>query len=183
MHSVDPPNLARLTALFARDANLTFGGGMATAETLRRELVSRRGWVSDFDFRFGYAASRLTPGTNLLALCAVLGWQLGGGPGAVVALLASSIPSAIIVAALTAGYNDVVAVPGVADAVRGAVAASVALILASAWVLLRPQLVAGKRTRTLILIVLCWTAHDVFHLSALTVLLTAGALSGLWLEP
>ena len=177
------PNLARLAALFARDANLTFGGGTATAETLRRELVSRRGWVSDFDFRFGYAASRLTPGTNLLALCAVLGWQIGGGRGAVVALLASSIPGAMIVAALTAGYYDVVAVPGVADAVRGAVAASVALILATAWALMRPQLVAGKRIRTLTLIALCWTAHDVFHLSALTVLLAASAIGGLWLKP
>jgi chromate transport protein ChrA len=98
------------------------------------------------------------------------------------ALLASSIPNAMLVAALTAGYYDVIDTPAVADALRGAVAASVALILASAWALVGPQLVAGKRIRTLMLLVLCWTAYDVLHFSALAVLVMAGAVGGLWVE-
>lgn len=75
------PSLALVAAVFARDSNLTFGGGTATAETLRREVVARRGWVLDSDFRLAYAASRLTPGTNLLAICAALGSRIRGLEG------------------------------------------------------------------------------------------------------
>ena len=176
------PSVYVLAALFARDANLTFGGGSATAETLRRELVVRREWINEHDFRLGYAASRLTPGTNLLALCTVLGWRLSGGRGAVTALLAASIPSALLVAVVAAGYTEVIGLPGATAAVRGAVAASVALILANAWTLVRPQLVAGKRMRALILLALCWTVYDVWHVSALTVLISAGVIGGLWIK-
>jgi chromate transporter len=114
------PSLALVAAVFARDSNLTFGGGTATAETLRREVVARRGWVLDSDFRLAYAASRLTPGTNLLAICAALGSRIRGLEGALIALLASSIPSAAIVAMMMAGYQDVAQYPGVANAARGA---------------------------------------------------------------
>ena len=171
-----------VAALFARDANLTFGGGSATAETLRRQLVSRRGWVSEADFRLGYAASRLTPGTNLLALCTVLGWGLGGWRSAVIALFAASIPSAILVVVVAAGYAEVMGSPGVRAAVQGAVAVSVALILSSAWALIRPQLVVCKRIRAFALIGLGWFAYDVGNVSPLTVLVAAGLIGGLWIK-
>src|SRR6266542_189869 len=97
--------LGPMISLFAKGANLTFGGGSATAETLRRELVDRRGWLSNTDFRLAYAASRLTPATNLLALCTAIGWRLRGISGAVATLLASSVPNSILATLVMAGYQ------------------------------------------------------------------------------
>jgi chromate transport protein ChrA len=97
--------LTQLAAVFTRHANLTLGGGSATAATLHRELVQKRCWLTEEQFTLCFALGRTTPGTNLLAYCTGFGWVLRQTPGAVTALLASSIPCAIIVAALTAFFD------------------------------------------------------------------------------
>jgi len=178
--SAQPLTVARMTALVARDASFTFGGGTAIAESLRREFVEHRRSITEADFQWSYAASRLTPGTNILALCTVLGWRVGGRAGAAAVLVASSVPTALLVAIAAAGYGVVMSAPGVAAAVRGAVAASVALILASAWALFRTQFLSGRRVRALVIVAACWFCYDVLHASPLTILLGAGAAGGVW---
>jgi chromate transporter len=96
------PTLTQIAVVFTRYANLTLGGGSATAATLHRELVEKRHWLTDEQFTLSFALGRVTPGTNLLAFCTGFGYLLRGLPGAIVVLLASSIPCAIMVAALTA---------------------------------------------------------------------------------
>src|SRR5438309_8949921 len=59
--------LARLTAVFFRIGNTTFGGGDPTVAALRRELIDRKGWLTDNDYAIAYALARVTPGTNVLA--------------------------------------------------------------------------------------------------------------------
>jgi chromate transporter len=64
-----PPSLGKLALVFARYANLTLGGGSATAATMHRELVVKRKWLSEDQFTLSFALGRVTPGTNLLAFC------------------------------------------------------------------------------------------------------------------
>jgi chromate transporter len=99
------PTLAQIGIIFARYANLTLGGGSATAATMHRELVEKRRWLTDEQFTLCFALGRITPGTNLLAFCTGFGWMLRGASGAIVALLASSIPCAVLVAVLTALFS------------------------------------------------------------------------------
>jgi chromate transporter len=174
------PSLRVIVALFARDANLTFGGGSATAETLRREIVERRAWMPESDFRLAYAASRLTPATNLLALCTAVGWRLRGIPGALSALLAASIPSALVAAVVMVGYQRAARYGIGADALRGAVAVSVALLVSSAWALVKPHAVADKRLRAVSIVAASWWAHEMLGVSTLVVLIAAAALGAVW---
>src|ERR1044071_5798203 len=85
------PTLAAIARVFARHANTTFGGGSATIAVLRRQLVDRHAWLAPAEFDLGYALSRLTPGTTLLAFCTAAGWTARGWPGALIALLAASL--------------------------------------------------------------------------------------------
>ena len=174
--SASPPGLGTLAAIFGRDSNLTFGGGNATSETLRREVVDRRGWLTDTDYRLAYAVARFTPGTNFFALCTGLGWHVRGAIGGLVSLLAASIPCSAIVALTMAGYQRLEANPTVVHATRGAVAASSMMLLASVWGLVRPQMVPGRRLRALALVGCAWVAYDVVGLSALSVLGGAAAV-------
>jgi len=66
-----PIPLRRIAAVFTRYANLTFGGGSATIAVLHREIVATRKWIDETQFALCFALRRLTPGTNLLAFCAV----------------------------------------------------------------------------------------------------------------
>src|ERR1044071_7114468 len=128
------PTLAALARAFARHANKPFGGGRATIAVLRRHLVDRHAWLDAAEFDLAYTLSRLTPGTNLFAFCTAAGWTARGWPGALIALLAASLPCSILAVAATAFYSELHASPLFAAALRGALAAAVAIMLSTAWV-------------------------------------------------
>ncbi len=142
-----PVPLTEVAWVMVRDGNRTLGGGLATMELLRRTGIDRR-WLDEADNGLLVAASRLTPGTNVLAYCVGLGWKLRGAQGALTALAAASIPSALAITILSAALVrvDRYLIVRVLLAVGTMVAA--ALVLASTWPLLRPHLGAGARTRT-----------------------------------
>jgi chromate transporter len=83
------PTVVGIGDVFLRYGNLTLGGGSATIAVLKRQLMDRRRWIDADRFTLCFALARLTPGTNLLAFCAGIGWLLRGLSGALAALLAS----------------------------------------------------------------------------------------------
>lgn len=91
--------------------------------------MGKRKWLREEPFQLSYALSRLTPGTNLLAFMACIGYLLRRFPGAVVTLLAGSIPCSAMAIGLSAVYeagsDDRVVIVGT----RGALAAAVAVML------------------------------------------------------
>src|SRR5215468_812626 len=99
------PSLRALFAVFARYGNLTFGGGSATIATLLGEIVERRSWILQHRFDLAYALSRLTPGTNLIAFSTAIGWMLRGWPGAIITLVAGSLPCAMLAVVITGFYE------------------------------------------------------------------------------
>lgn len=132
------PTLTQIAVVFTRYANLTLGGGSATAATMHGELVEKRRWLTEDQFTLSFGLGRITPGTNLLAFSTGFGYVLRGLPGAIVALFASSIPSAVLVAALTAVFaywqdNDIAQM-----AIRGAVAAAVGITTTTCWTIAHP---------------------------------------------
>lgn len=137
--------------LVLRVVTVTFGGGSAIVGTLRRELVDRRKWLSQQDFGMYYAVSRITPGTNIFAFCAATGWHLASWRGGLLGLLAASVPcTAILICALIA-YDHARDNPMLIDALRGAMAAAIGVILVSAWEILQPYLQGRSRMRNLAL--------------------------------
>jgi chromate transporter len=140
---LDKPRLRALAGVFARYANTTFGGGSATIAVLERQIVAKRRWIGAADFELDYALSRLTPGTNLLAFCTAAGWTARRWPGAIVALLASSIPCSILVVLVTMFYGELHDSAPFQAALAGALAAAVAIMVATAWVFAEPHVKAA----------------------------------------
>lgn len=140
----ESPQLGQIGWLVARDVNRTFGGGWAAIELLRRSCV-RRGWLNDSGHAVLIAVSRLTPGTNLLAYTTGLGWTWGRLPGAIVALVASSLPSAVMIATLSATLARIDERPAIQFVLGIATLAASVLVLSSAWFLLRPYVRHARR--------------------------------------
>jgi len=149
-----PPTLARLTRVFLRIGNTTFGGGNPTMAALRREFVDREQWLSEEDFALAYSLARVTPGTSVIAFCAASGAKILGVAGAISGVLSETAPSAAAAVLLTWGYERWGTNPFVRAAMAGTAAAVVGIILSSAWILMRPYFTAkiGKagRNRTLV---------------------------------
>lgn len=166
-------SLLGLADVFVRFGNITLGGGSATIAVLRRELLERRTWISADDFTVSFALARLTPGTNLLAFCTAIGWKTRGFAGAVVALLASSIPCAAMVVAATALFSVWQHVAWAQAAIHGAVAAAVAVTVKTCWTIAHPYVQTGTRLQVGLVAGAAFLLNFVAGLSPIEVLLLA----------
>jgi chromate transporter len=132
-----------------RDVNRTLGGH-ASMELLRRTLGAR-GWLTDEGHALLVAVSRITPGTNILAYCVALGWQLAEWRGALAALAAASVPASLIITALSATLVQVDQLPVVRAALAIALIVATVLVLSTAWNLLRPYVKGTNTIRTAVI--------------------------------
>lgn len=140
-----------LAGVFLRIGNLTFGGGDPMVAALQRELIDRRGWLREEQYGLAYGLARVTPGTNVLAFSAAVAWMIRGWPGAVLAVVAVSLPSAVLAFLLTAGYGRVESIPWARAAMAGIAASVVGIMAAGSILLMRPQWKAGRHLRVVVL--------------------------------
>ena len=173
---MNEPTLNQIASVFARYANLTLGGGSATTAVLHGEIVSKRGWVSEQQFALSFALGRLTPGTNLLAFCVGIGWILRRWAGAGMALLAASVPCSLIVVAITVLFSEWQDNPYSQAAIKGAIAAAVAITVKTVWTIAHPHYSAGNRLRVLLIGATAFALHVVLGISPIYVLLIAALL-------
>jgi chromate transporter len=89
------------------------------------------------------AVSRLTPGTNILAYCAALGWSLHRWPGAAAAIVAASLPASLVIGILTLVLVRVHEHALVRMLLAIGILVATYLVLSSAWFLLRPYVRRG----------------------------------------
>ncbi len=176
------PALGSIAKVFARYANTTFGGGSATIAVLRQQVVDDRAWLAPHEFELSYALSRLTPGTNLLAFCTAAGWTTRRWPGALVALLASSLPCSLLVVIVTMFFGELQDSAWFGAALSGALAAAVAIMVSTAWVFAEPHVKAAPVKAAIV--VPCTAALSLgLELAPVTILLLA-AIAGLaWPVP
>jgi chromate transporter len=171
------PTLTQITVVFTRYANLTLGGGSATAATMHRELVEKRHWLTDDQFTLSFALGRVTPGTNLLAFSTGFGYVLRGLPGAIVALLASSIPCAVLVATLAAVFTYWQDKDVVQMAIRGAVAAAVGITVKTCWTIAHPYFKGRDgQIRVVLIAGIALALYQWVHIPPIWVLILAAAV-------
>jgi chromate transporter len=170
-------SLAAIAWRISVDANRTLGGGMASIELIRRSF-EKRGWLDESGHALLVAVSRFTPGTNLLAYCVGLGWLVHRGAGAALALAGASIPGAVVVTAFSAVIARLVAWPMVRAGLAVATLVAAALVLSSAWALMRPHVFGSRRVWALSVAVAA-AALFASGLSPIRVLLIAAVLGAL----
>jgi chromate transporter len=164
------PSLTEIADVFARYGNFTLGGGSATSAVIHGQIVTRRHWVNDQQFTLCFALGRLTPGTNVLAFCTGIGWVLRGLPGALVALLAASI--------LTALFREWQGNAIAQAAIHGAVAAAVAITAKTSWTIAGPVYRSGARLRVVLIGAAAFGLYVVLGVPAIYVLLGAALVGG-----
>ncbi len=178
-----PVSLKRLTWMFLRVGNLTFGGGDPTMAALQSELVHKRGWLDAETYALIYGLARITPGTNMVALSAAAGWKILGWMGALSAVLSITIPPAICVVLLTGGYEAWNSNTLAMAAIGGTLAAATGMMATSAWQLLAPQIRPRRWLRAAVLCLAALVASLRFSLSPIAILGLAALLGLFWRTP
>jgi chromate transporter len=87
-----------------RLGTLGFGGPVALAGAMRRDLVEDRGWISDADYKEGLALAQLMPGPLAAQLAMYLGYVHYRILGATLVGIAFVLPSFVMVVALGYAY-------------------------------------------------------------------------------
>ncbi|HET8796269.1 MAG TPA: chromate efflux transporter [Thermoanaerobaculia bacterium] len=135
--STTRPSLAALAAYFLRLGALGFGGPIALAGAMQRDLVEERGWVSRDDYLRGLTLAQLAPGPLAAQLAIYIGWVHAGVAGATLIAAAFVLPSFLMVIALSVAYVRLGGLPWMQTAFYGVGAAVIAVILRSAIKLVR----------------------------------------------
>jgi chromate transporter len=84
--------LFQIARVFALLSLVSIGGANAVLPEIRRQVVVVQGWMSDATFANIFAISHAAPGPNII-MVSLVGWQLAGLAGLLVATLAIMIPS------------------------------------------------------------------------------------------
>lgn len=163
----------------------SFGGGMATLYLIRRTAVDRYHWFTPEEFSRDWALCQAAPGINLLCMTILVGRQVAGLPGAVIAMVGLLFPSVSITIVMIALYADLRNLPVVQAALHGIVPATVGLGLLLTYNMVRPLLTASYRESQSSLMVSSSIlvgsalAVVVWELPVILVLISAGLLGAL----
>lgn len=135
--STEPVSLGGLCRYFLRLGSLGFGGPIALVGYMQRDLVERRRWVNEDDFRQGLALAQLAPGPLAAQLAIYLGWVRGRVFGATLVGITFILPSFVIVLLLSAFYLRYGGLGWMQGAFYGIGASVIAIIVRSAIKLVR----------------------------------------------
>jgi chromate transporter len=88
--------LPALAAIFGQLSLLAFGGGNSILPEMQRQVTSTNPWMTGSEFAALFALGQAAPGPNILLVAALIGWQVAGLAGALVATSAFCAPSSIL---------------------------------------------------------------------------------------
>ena len=122
------PAFRQALAYWAQLGWINFGGPAGQIALLHRDVVERRGWISEPRFLHALSFCMLLPGPEAQQLATYVGWLLHGLRGALAAGILFVLPSVAILWALAAAYALWGALPLVAGAFAGVQPVVVALV-------------------------------------------------------
>lgn len=158
-----------------------FGGPVALAGYMYRDLVEKRQWISEGDYKEGLALSQLMPGPLAAQLAIYLGYVHYRLAGATLVGLAFCLPSFIMVVALGAAYTAFGGIGWMQAVFYGVGAAVIGIIAMSAYKLTTKSVGKDKLLWPIFLVSGAVTA--ITESEVIWVFLGAGVLVWFWRAP
>ncbi|HNT52056.1 MAG TPA: chromate transporter [Candidatus Syntrophosphaera sp.] len=125
-------SLPAIFLTFFKIGAFTIGGAYAMLPLIKREVVEKRQWITDLEFRDGLAAAQSCPGPIAINISVYIGLHLARGWGMLAAVLGTVLPSTITILAIAAlfdRYAELAVVRKAFHALKPAVVALIAVPL------------------------------------------------------
>lgn len=164
---LQPSTLRDFVLYFLKLGTFGFGGPIALAGYMQKDLVETRRWLAKEDYVEGLALAQLAPGPLAAQLAIYLGWVRGGVLGATLIGLAFVLPSFLMVLALAALYLRFGGLAWMQGAFYGIGAAVIAIIGRSVFKLTKMTLAKDRVLWSLFVIngvVTAWTESEIVWL-------------------
>lgn len=93
--------LLPLLTAFLKIGAFTFGGGYAMIPLIQREIVEKRGWITEDDILEIVAIAESTPGPIAINAATFVGYRVAGMPGAFLSTLGIVLPSFLTIVVIS----------------------------------------------------------------------------------
>ena len=113
---------------FVKIGTFTFGGGLAMMPIMQRELIEKRGWVTDEELIDYFAIGQSTPGIIAVNVATFVGYKRLGVLGGIIGTLGVVTPSWVIIMLLAGAISSVDKYPLAQKALHGINVAVAALL-------------------------------------------------------
>ena len=165
--------LLNLFFAFFKIGVFTFGGGYAMIPLIQREMVEKRGWISDEDILEIIAIAESTPGPIAINMATFIGHKRGGFWGSFCATLGVTMPSFLIILLISyilRGFQDI---PAVQNAFFGIRAGVLALVFKAFWTMYKK---CPKNLLAYVIVAGAFAASAIFDFNVLLVILSAAII-------
>lgn len=135
-----PYSLSDIVLYFLKLGTIGFGGPPALISYMHRDLVEKKKWISESDYKEGVALAQLAPGPLAAQLAIYLGYVDYKIFGATIVGIAFVIPSFIMVLALGFAYVQFGGLPWMQAVFYGIGAAVIGIIAISSYKLTKKSL-------------------------------------------
>lgn len=124
-------DLLQLAGLMGLLSLVAFGGGNSILPAMHDAVVTQRGWLTDEQFLTAFTLGRLAPGPGSLYV-SLIGYQVAGAAGALVATVALYLPPALLVYGIAHASDHFAEHPWKRAVERGLAPVVVGLLIAAA---------------------------------------------------
>jgi chromate transporter len=173
--------LGQMVLYMLRLGTFGFGGPVALVGYMHRDLVERRGWISEQDYKEGLALAQMMPGPLAAQLGIYLGYVHYRVVGATVAGIAFVLPSFLMVVALGWAYAQYGGLSWMQAVFYGVGAAVVGIIAMSAYKLTRKTVGKDKLLWSIYLTLAVVTVVTQSEIAWLFI--TGGLINWFWRAP
>ncbi len=126
---------------YAKVGAMTFGGGYAMLPILKREMVDKKGWISEEELIDCYAIGQCTPGVIAVNAATLIGYRKKGIIGSICATVGVVTPPILIIitiASILTAFQDNQyvkhAFAGMNVAICAVIAVTVARLIKKTWI-------------------------------------------------
>ena len=120
--------LLELYLAFVKIGAFTFGGGLAMMPIMQRELIEKRGWITEEELIDYFAIGQSTPGIIAVNVATFVGYKRLGWLGGIIGTIGVVTPSWVIIMLLASAISSVDKYPLAQKALRGINVAVAALL-------------------------------------------------------
>ncbi len=149
----------------------TFGGGFVIVTLMKKRFVDKLAWIDEQEMLDFVAIAQSSPGAIAVNASTLLGYNLAGPKGALVAILGTIFPPLVLLTLLSFGYKAFIDSPLVQNILRG-MQAGVAAVILDVVIDMAQVYVKAKLLIPIILMILAFVAVAILKINVILVIFT-----------
>lgn len=151
----------------------TFGGGYVIVPLMKKQFVEKLGWIDEKEMLNFTAIAQSSPGAMAVNAAVLLGYNLSGILGALIAILGTVLPPLILLSVISVGYTAFANNEIIKNVLHG-MQAGVCAVIIDVIIDMGYKIIKDKSIVPIILMFAAFIAATVFDVNVIFIILICG---------